>query len=194
MRKYFKWISRMQHTVISISFWKLILQYTWILDFLTSLSLDMHILANTQHAHKRTWPGVLDVCYTPSSNDTSIIWDKHTHLSFYLWGLPAALLRCIRLSALQIRDRLLRIKCHVCSNQIPGLGGDAESDGKGDERRKRRRNMVIHLLVSREGLIPLLLNNWQLSSHSETADCMDERIKNELSKLAFIRESLIDVN
>jgi len=29
MHKYFKLIYRMQHTVISISFWKLILQYTW---------------------------------------------------------------------------------------------------------------------------------------------------------------------
>lgn len=72
---------------------------------------------------------------------------KHKQLSFYLWALPAALLRCIRLSALQIRDLLLRVKCHVCIDQIPGLGGDGR-DGEGDGRRKRRRNMV-HLLVNR---------------------------------------------
>lgn len=81
----------------------------------------------------------------------STIWNKHTYkhkqLSFYLWALPAALLRCIRLSALQIRDRLLRVKCHVCTDQIPGLGGNGR-DGEGDGRRKRRRNMV-HLLVNR---------------------------------------------
>ncbi len=81
MHKYLQLISRMQHTVISISFWKLILQYTWTLDFLTSLSLDMHILANTQHTHKRTWPDVLDVCYTPYSNDTHPSFETNTHIS-----------------------------------------------------------------------------------------------------------------
>lgn len=113
----------------------------------------MHILANTQHPHKRTWPDEMDVCYTPSSNNTHPSFEtnkhkKNTHLSFYLWALPVTLLRCIRLSALQIRDRLLRVKCHVCTNQIPGLGGDAESDGERVERRKRR-NMVIHFSKQR---------------------------------------------
>lgn len=79
MRKYFKLVSRMQHTVISISFRKLILQHAWTLDFLTSLSLDMHILANTQHAHKRTWPDVLNVCYTPS-NETHPSFETNTHI------------------------------------------------------------------------------------------------------------------
>ncbi len=152
IRKYFKLVSRMQHT------WKTDIAT---LDFLTSLSLDMHILAITQHAHKAHdqmyWmcaihPLLMKHIHHLRQTHTY----NHTHLSFYLWALPGTLLRCIRLSALQIRDRLLRVKCHVCTNQIPGLGGDAENDGEGDERRKRRRNMVIHLLVSREGLIPLL--------------------------------------